>query len=505
MNTAIALASVILFLLFFIAAIRCMLAHPKLIKKLQNTEEDLENQKAALEELRKNAAPLWKYRPIHDVEKELFSIQRQIQSEKEQAEAEAKAIRKEAREEAKALREKAQSKLDSATADYKATIDRATVRAEEIAGEALAAKGKADLYQKTARAMKNIIEGYGNEYIVPARSILDKLAEDYSFKEAGQQLKAARQATKKMIKQSFAADCDYAEKHRREMAINFVIDAFNGKVDTTLTKVKHDNHGKLKQEILDAYSIVNRTGEPFKNARILPDYRDARLTELKWAVATYVLREEEKEEQRRIKEAMREEEKARREYEKAIKQAEKEEKVLKSAMDKAVQELEAASVEEKARFEAKILELKQQLAEAEEKNQRAISMAQQTRRGHVYVISNIGSFGDDVFKIGLTRRLEPMDRVRELGDASVPFAFDVHAMIFSEDAPTLETKLHRLFEEQQVNKVNSRKEFFRVSAQKLKEAIEDLNLETRWTMAAEAKEYRETLAMMKEAGSLGMN
>jgi hypothetical protein len=122
-------------------------------------------------------------------------------------------------------------------------------------------------------------------------------------------------------------------------------------------------------------------------------------------------------------------------------------------------------------------------------------MAQQTKSGHVYIISNIGSFGEDVFKIGMTRRLEPLDRVKELGDASVPFEFDVHAMIYSRNAPKLETDLHRHFIASQVNKVNPRKEFFRISLAELKEKVEKMGVETKWTIAAEARQYRETLAI----------
>ena len=145
-----------------------------------------------------------------------------------------------------------------------------------------------------------------------------------------------------------------------------------------------------------------------------------------------------------------------------------------------------------------MFDLENQLKEAEDKGQRAISMAQQTRRGHVYVISNIGSFGEEVFKIGMTRRLEPMDRVKELGDASVPFSFDVHAMIFSEDAPTLEKELHRRFNLCSVNKINSRKEFFKTTISEVKQAVEASGiLDVHWTLKAEAAEYRESLSIEK--------
>jgi hypothetical protein len=125
-------------------------------------------------------------------------------------------------------------------------------------------------------------------------------------------------------------------------------------------------------------------------------------------------------------------------------------------------------------------------------------MAQQTRRGHVYIISNEGSFGENVYNIGLTRRLEPQDRVDELGDSSVPFEFDVHAMIFSEDAPALESQLHKHFVLMQVNKVNHRKEFFRVDLQHIREELQKLGVTTKWTMTAEAAEYRQTHAIEKK-------
>lgn len=122
-------------------------------------------------------------------------------------------------------------------------------------------------------------------------------------------------------------------------------------------------------------------------------------------------------------------------------------------------------------------------------------MAQQTKCGTVYVISNVGSFGENVYKVGMTRRLEPLDRVRELGDASVPFPFDVHAFIESDDAPALETALHHELAMAQMNKVNPRKEFFRVDLAFIRKLVETRGLEATWTMAAEAAEYRESLAI----------
>lgn len=412
---------------------------------------------------------------------------------------EARQLRSEATEKVKDSKVTAESIKAQARDEASKVILYAENQAKEIAGDAYEAKAKADQYETAIKAMRNTIDGYKDDYIIPNHSVLDDLADEYSHKEAGEELKAARKRVRDMVKEGHAGSCDYAEINRRTYAIHFAVDAFNGKVDSALAKVKHDNYGKIKQEIIDAYALVNHNGSPFRNARINQEFLDARLTELKWAVAAFELRKIEREEQAELKAQMREEERAIREMEKARKEAEKEERLLQKALEKARAELGQASEEQKAEYEAQLAELEGKLKEAEEKGQRAISMAQQTRRGHVYVISNIGSFGEQVFKIGMTRRLEPLDRVKELGDASVPFSFDVHAMIYSDDAPTLEKELHAKFNLQSVNKINPRKEFFRTTIAEIKQAVENNGVaEAHWTMKAEASEYRETLAIEKE-------
>jgi hypothetical protein len=410
---------------------------------------------------------------------------------------EANVIVSEAKQQVKAMKDETQATLDSATAQAKQILNAANVKAKEIAGGAYEIMKNASLYDRTAKAMKNIIRGYGDQYIIPAHSLLDDLAEDFGHTQAGQELKAARERTKAMIRNGTAATCEYVEMSRRDTAINFVIDAFNGKVDSILSRVKHDNAGTLTQEIRDAFAVVNYNGKAFREARVTEEYLDARLNELKWAAVAQELKLQEREEQRRIKDQIREEEKARREYEIAIRDAAKEEELLRKAMEKAQQQIEQATSEQKTQYEQQLQELAEKLKQAEERNQRAISMAQQTKRGHVYIISNVGSFGEEVYKIGLTRRLEPLDRVKELGDSSVPFGFDVHALIFSEDAPTLECQLHRHFIMMQMNKVNHRKEFFRVDIKHIREEVEKLGLTVKWTMTAEAKEYRESLSTEK--------
>lgn len=416
----------------------------------------------------------------------------------EEANKEAKEITSQARKEARQKTQKVEETLSRATTYALEIRENAEKRAREIGGKAYEALKRHDFYEAAARAMENVVSKYGGTYMVPGAEMLDELAEEYGFHKAGERLQVARERTRVMEKNGTAATCNYPEGWKRDYAINFVLSAFNGKVDSLLVRLKPANKGKLIQEIKDAYALVNRNGEVFRNARIQEEYLDARLEELKWAAAVQRVKEKEREEQRAIREQIREEERARKEYERAVKQAQRDESMLTQALEKARREFEAAAGEDRAKYETQLQDLADKLKAAEEKNRRALSMAQQTRCGHVYVISNIGSFGEDVYKIGLTRRLEPLDRVRELGDASVPFAFDVHAMIYSEDAPALEAALHRRFVQSQVNKVNRRKEFFRLKLQDIRGAMEEMKHDVKWTLAAEARDYRETLAMERQ-------
>lgn len=199
----------------------------------------------------------------------------------------------------------------------------------------------------------------------------------------------------------------------------------------------------------------------------------------------------EREEQARIKAQIREEQAREKAIERELKQLEREREAIKAALEKAIAEATDQHNEE-------IERLKARLAEAEERSQRAISQAQLTKSGNVYVISNLGSFGENVFKIGMTRRLDPMDRVRELGDASVPFPFDVHMMIASNDAPSLENALHRALHKLRINKTNPRKEFFKVDIEKVVQIVKENHGEVRYIADAEALQFRQSLEMTDE-------
>ncbi len=315
-----------------------------------------------------------------------------------------------------------------------------------------------------------------------------------------------KEQQKQLVKSESAAICgtpwtiDGSRKKGEIMerkAIKLTLRAFNGECDSLIAKVKWNNIEQYEKRIEKTFDAINKLNSS-QNIDIQHEFLQLKIDELRLTHEFELKKYEEKEEQRRIREQMREEEKARRDFEKAQKDAEKEEKLLQQAMKKAQEQISKASEEERAKYEAQLAELHGKLQEAEEKNQRAISMAQQTKSGHVYVISNLGSFGENIYKIGMTRRLEPLDRVNELGDASVPFKFDVHAMIYSENAPELENQLHKTFNKNRLNFVNLRREYFDISLDEIEKVVVENHGKIEFIKEAEAKEYRESMIIKKK-------
>ncbi|MBY6207822.1 MULTISPECIES: DUF4041 domain-containing protein [Halomonas] len=255
--------------------------------------------------------------------------------------------------------------------------------------------------------------------------------------------------------------------------MKMILRAFNIECDMLIGKVSPSNFDRTLGQIEKLANDLEKLAASLR-CGISIDYVTSKYEECGIQYQYTLKKKDEQEEQKLIREQMREEARAEKEYRDALAAAQKEEKLYRDILEKAQEELIQSSAEERALIEAKISELEQRLAEAEAKEQRAKSLAEQTRRGHVYVISNIGSFGENVYKIGMTRRLDPMDRVKELGDASVPFPFDVHAIIYSDDAPAMETTLHRKFRNHRVNAVNLRKEFFRVRLDTIRDAVEEI-------------------------------
>ncbi|WP_036536594.1 DUF4041 domain-containing protein [Neosynechococcus sphagnicola] len=357
------------------------------------------------------------------------------------------------------------------------------------------------------------LQGLEEQEIVEAFGFYESKYDFQEAEEYKQRLDKIRAQQKQMIKDKQAAVCHTewsvggSAKEGKKMTDNFlklVLRAFNGECDASVVKVKYNNVQTMENRIRKTYEDLNKLSQT-THCEITSRYLDLKLQEL-WLTHEYQERKyQEQEEQRIIREQMREEEKALRELEKARQDAEKEERRYQEALEKARRDVESATGKAQEKLFSQIEELQKRLAEAEANKERAISQAQLTKSGHVYIISNIGSFGEDVYKIGMTRRLEPMDRVKELGDASVPFPFDVHAMIFCENSPELESRLHKRFNNRRMNKENERKEFFRVSLDEIVRVVRETDQELKicksevtFTKIAEATDYRKTLARERE-------
>lgn len=261
--------------------------------------------------------------------------------------------------------------------------------------------------------------------------------------------------------------------------------AFNNECEAAIANTRWNNIVAMEKRILNATKQINSANSSMQ-LEIVESYVALKIDELH---LTHEYREQlklEKEERTELARAEREEK-----------------KLLAEATAAKKKEAEYQKLLDKARAEAgtdqsRIDELEAQLAEAHDVSERARAMAEMTKSGYVYVISNIGSFGDEVVKIGLTRRLDPNDRVKELGDASVPFGFDTHAMVYSDEAPALEKALHHEFSERRINMSNMRKEFFRVNLAEVEDAVKRLAPDANFFTDREAQEWHETVARRRD-------
>lgn len=335
------------------------------------------------------------------------------------------------------------------------------------------------------------------EGFVPLSSMADELAREYGFAKPGKALTAARKTSRDLAKRNLAALCKDPNEKFCVAASSFAIDVFNHYFDAIIEKATYDNYSSTLQQTRAIYETINAQCRALLNTSITAEYHHARLKELKALNVVLGLRERDRAEQREIREQMRDEEKARREAAKLLREVAKRKAEDERKEDELQARLDLAIGAEKEKYEAILADFRLERKEREDRELQAKSLAEFTKRGHVYVISNIGSFGEDVLKIGMTRRLYPKDRVDELGNASVPFPFDIHAMVKSEDAPKLEGDFHTEFNERRVNKENVRKEFFKVSLDEVRQFLvkEGIDPEAaKFTMRAEAAQYRKTIA-----------
>lgn len=293
------------------------------------------------------------------------------------------------------------------------------------------------------------------------------------------------------------------EGHRLiKIILRLMLRAFNGECDSFIARVNFRNITTMEKRILSSFDQINKLAANWK-CEINKLYLNNRIAELRLVYEFSELEQKIKEEQAAIREQEREDEKARREAERRERDAARREAEAQKAIEEARAALDHASSNEAEAYRKRIAELERQLSEVQEERRRAKSLAEQTRAGYVYIFSNVGSFGEHVYKIGMTRREVPDERRLELSGASVPFPFDCHSYIWSEDAPALERALHIHFEARRVNFDNLRKEFFRITIEEIKSEVEKLKqelgitAEIRWTLMAEAKSYHLSEAKRK--------
>ena len=324
-------------------------------------------------------------------------------------------------------------------------------------------------------------------------------------------LDAIRTEQKNMILNKTAVTCsrvwtvDGSTVQGRVMTnqnIKQILRCFNDECDMLISKVKFNNVTAYTDKIIKSFDALNRMNS--KNAVSLSTtYLNLKIEELQLAYEYAVKKQQEKDEQRRIREQMREEAKLQKELEEARKDIEKEQKHYSNALSKINEQLEKCDDVEKDVLLEKKAEIESHLSSLDKAMEDIDYRQANKRAGYVYIISNIGSFGKNVYKIGMTRRLDPMERVDELGDASVPFKFDVHALIFSDDAPALETALHHAFENKKVNMINGRREFFNVTLDEIEEVVKaNYDKTVEFVKVPEAEQYRETQKILDQINRL---
>ncbi len=367
--------------------------------------------------------------------------------------------------------------------------------------------------QKQIQAIENEIITKRNKLLSLDEQILLESFAIYTPKyemvnsnEYKKKLDGIRESQKDMIKNNTAVTgnmnwtVNNSPKEGKKMVsdmIKLVLRSFNNECDTCISSVKFSNIDTIEKRINTAYDSLNKLAT-LMQVVISPNYKNLKIQELYLAYEYQLKKQEEKEQLRAMREQARENERVEREIEEAKKVAYKEQTHYNNALDKIQKQLELCKNEEERKLlKAKVDDYNLKLSDIDKQLKNIDYRESNKRAGYVYVISNIGAFGENVYKIGMTRRLEPQERIYELGDASVPFEFDIHAMIFSDDAPKLESALHKAFEDKKVNMINSRREFFRVPLDEIENVVKQNHDKlVEFVKYPEAKEFRESFSII---------
>lgn len=400
-------------------------------------------------------------------------------------------------------------KLNSLLTPELLDVKAAQERLEQINQEASDAEKLRDSYLTDVEKIKDEIKQKQSELVQLNDEVLFQsfglYKPQYDFcnsEEYKNRLEIIRQKQKDMIRADTAVtgSADWSvngDKRKGQKMVNdmkkLLLRAFNGECDELVSKVKYNNFDSYKKRINTSYEAISKLGK-IMSVSITPTYLKFKLDELTLAFEYAQKKQAEKEAQKALREQMREEARLQKEIEEQRRKLEKEQNHYANALERINVQLQSDPdnsdlIAKKQELEAQALDIEKAIKDVDyrEANKRA---------GYVYVISNIGAFGENVYKIGMTRRLDPMDRVDELGDASVPFNFDVHAMIFTDDAPTLEAALHRAFEDRKLNMVNQRREFFNVTLDEIKAVVRaNYDKTVEFVDIPSAEQYRVSLKM----------
>lgn len=320
-----------------------------------------------------------------------------------------------------------------------------------------------------------------------------------------EKLTEIRKNQKEMIRKKVAVDyregwtVDGSKAKGTKMtndSIKLVLRAFNNECEAAINKVKYSNYDSIQKRIERSYEQINKLTS-VTQVSISYYYLNSKLEELSLAYEYARKKEQEKEELCEQRQREREEKALQKEVAQKKKVIDKEINHFKNVIAELQEKLKSITDDNEATaINKQLSELEQKIGERDHEKEELDYRTANASAGYVYIISNIGSFGKDVFKIGVTRRLDPTERISELSSASVPFKFDIHALIFSYDAYKLETELHNYFDNYKINKVNNHKEFYKIPIEKIKEKLAEYKeLTIDFEEMADAEEYRQTLAI----------
>ncbi len=382
------------------------------------------------------------------------------------------------------------AELDKIKSEIDLSIGAARAELETVQVQVRSAQADLAGLQSEIMSARGVVEmqSFGlYDYEHPAESSTALAAQLEAVRSEIKETVRAKRATTASTNFTFNNSAAKGRKFVSDMS-NLLLRAYNAEAENCVKSVKAGNLATATKRLSTVVGQIARQGTMIE-LRITPAYHELRLRELALAAEHLQALQKEKELERAHREELREQRKAEQELQRQKEKLEKE----KSHYLSTLAALEAKGDEEGA------ARVRERLADVDKAIEDVDYRAANIKAGYVYVISNIGSFGEDVVKIGMTRRLEPMDRVNELGDASVPFRFDVHALFFADDAVEIEAKLHKRFEDARINKVNLRREYFRVTPDEVLKALEEESVEVlEYVVEPQAAEYRASSAPLAD-------